>query len=159
MIKKYFASSIAACILLMVLSVDARDIPSIHPISPTTKITSPFGERYHPIKKEKLFHAGTDFRAKMGTKVKATADGIITMTKEAETGYGMQIQITHDNNFITSYSALSKFLVAEGDSVSKGQIIALSGNTGASTAPHLHYEVIKDGEQVDPEYYMTKNNN
>ena len=89
--------------------------------------------------------------------MKATADGVITMVKNADGGHGMQIHIKHDDNYLTSYSALSKFLVQEGDSVTKGQTIALSGDTGASTAPHLHYEVWKDGEYVNPEGFFTPN--
>ena len=93
----------------------------------------------------------------MGTPVYATADGIILKTESKETGYGNRIIIKHDDQFESDYAHLSEFYVIENQQVKKGELIGLTGNSGASTLPHLHYEVRKNGKSVDPEEYLTSN--
>ena len=130
--------------------------PSILPFKEKTfnKMTSGFGMRMHPIDKERKFHRGMDFSCKTGTEIIATADGTVEKVRRSSTGYGNLLVVDHGNGFVTKYAQLSSFKVQEGDKVQKGQVIAFSGNSGASTAPHLHYEVVKNGEAVNPADYI-----
>lgn len=111
-------------------------------------VTSRYGERFHPIDKEMKFHQGVDLRAKDGV-VFAVLDGIVL-----DAGYnkvsGNYIKILHKGNFETIYVHLSKFYYKKDDPIHAGDIIALSGNTGKSTAPHLHFAVKENGQFVDP---------
>lgn len=129
------------------------DPPSIKPVK-NARLTSSFGMRMHPISKIKRLHRGIDFAAPMGTPVVATADGKVEKTVIKTEGYGKHLVIKHDSIYSTLYAQLSKILVQEGQSVQKGDTIGLVGSSGASTAPHLHYEVIKQGTHVDPEHYF-----
>lgn len=125
--------------------------PSILPIAGgQDAIVSGFGFRLHPIKKVKKLHKGVDFKVEMGTEVLVTAGGTVEKVLTHESGYGKHIVIKHDENYQTMYAHLSDFKVKKGDKVEKGQVIGYSGNTGKSITPHLHYEVLKDGEAVDP---------
>ncbi|MEM8939532.1 MAG: M23/M56 family metallopeptidase [Bacteroidota bacterium] len=130
--------------------------PSILPFLDTENVqmTSGFGMRMHPIEQVKKMHQGMDFACKIGSKVIATADGAVSEIRNATDGYGKMVVIDHGNGFVTRYAQLSQFKVSLGDQVKKGQVIALSGNSGASTAPHLHYEIMKDGKQVNPATYI-----
>ncbi len=127
--------------------------PSISPIK-NARQTSGFGMRMHPIHKVKKLHRGMDFAAAIGTPVVATADGKVTKVKLQTEGYGKHLVIQHDDIYSTLYAQLSKILVKEGQYVQKGDTIGLVGSSGASTAPHLHYEVRKQGEYVDPEPFL-----
>ncbi len=131
-------------------------IPAIQPISNKDlgRISSFFGWRIHPIFKKRMFHYGLDFTAPIGTKVYATGDGVVTMAKRSRYGYGNKIIIDHGYGFKTGYAHLHKFLVKKGQKVKRGQVIGTVGNTGLSTGPHLHYEVIKNGVKVNPIYYF-----
>lgn len=129
------------------------DPPSTHPLAGKPEITSGFGMRMHPIKKVKKLHKGVDFRAPMGTPVQATSGGIVVKA-EYHKGYGNHIIIEHDDHFKSLYAQLSRMDVAVGQKVEKGSIIGAVGSSGMSTAPHLHYEVIKDGKHEDPEAYL-----
>ena len=140
---------------MMVLAVDAQEPPTISPLEYYLRVTSNFGERYDPIEKKQKFHRGIDLKAPIGTKVKATATGEVVIAEEGHAGHGFTIELAHSGGFKTKYSHLSQIDVKKGDLVDIGQVIGLSGNTGASTAPHLHYEVMKDGEYVDPQDYFT----
>ena len=133
-----------------------QDPPSINPLQGNYEITSEFGMRHHPIQNTKKMHKGVDFKAPIGTPVVATADGVVVTAKftKAGYGYGKHIVIKHDDHYKTLYAQLSEMDVAEGDVVKKGQIIGKVGSSGQSTAPHLHYEVIKDGTPQDPESYL-----
>jgi len=150
--------SLAALAILLVSSVvwsfNNYDPPSRSPLGADFKITSGFGERFHPIKKVNKFHKGIDFKAPIGTPVYATADGIILKTESKETGYGNRIIIQHDEQFESHYGQLSEIQVTEGQKVEKGDLIGLVGSSGASTAPHLHYEIRKDGKVLNPEDYL-----
>lgn len=133
-------------------------LPAIQPVSNTElkRLASGFGFRIHPIYKVKKMHEGTDFSVKTGTPVYATGDGTIRWTKSAFGGYGKQIEINHGFGFRTKYAHLSEFRVKKGQKVKRGEIIGYSGNTGGSTAPHLHYEVILEGKKVNPVNYFYK---
>jgi len=92
----------------------------------------------------------------MGTKVYATGDGVVVATESLRDGCGKNITINHGFGYKTLYGHLSKFNVVPGQKVKRGQLIGFVGSTGTSTAPHLHYEVYKDGKNVDPKYYFFK---
>jgi len=122
-------------------------IPSGSPLRKTT-VTSRFGYRIHPVTKKKKFHRGIDLRAKRKTEVFSTADGIVSYVRPTNYGdFGRVIKIRHNFGFETVYAHLNKTLVKAGDVVRKNQLIGLSGSSGRSTAPHLHYE-IKYGEKI-----------
>ena len=130
------------------------DPPSKVPLLEEPKhISSGFGRRIHPVKKVKQFHKGVDFAAKKGTLVIAPSNGII-IKAGFDNNYGWNIIIKHDEHYQTRYAHLSELLVKKGDIVILNQTIGKVGNTGKSTAPHLHYEVIKDGKKVDPVDYF-----
>lgn len=134
------------------------DIPNISPIknSNLTRISSGFGRRLDPITNEHRHHRGMDFSAPMGTPVYATADGIVSKSKNQKGGYGIMVEILHgDSNKITTrYAHLQSTSLIEGQQVQKGDVIAKVGSSGKSLAPHLHYEVIVDGKAVDPQKYI-----
>lgn len=132
-----------------------QDPPTIAPLEGHVHMTSPFGYQMHPIHKEKKLHKGVDFKAPVGTPIIATSDGEVVQVEHKPNGYGKRIIIKHDEVYSTCYAQLSEFKVKKGDKVKLGQVIALSGNSGASTAPHLHYEVWKNGESVDPEPFYS----
>ena len=126
-------------------------IPNIKPVSGS--ITSTFGVRVHPLYNISLFHSGIDISASEGTRVETTGDGIVAFSGY-DKGYGQKITINHGYGYKTIYAHLSKSLVRQGQKVKRGDIIALSGNTGVSTGPHLHYEVQKDNVKVNPTAYF-----
>jgi len=140
-------------------SDNAKTTPSIFPVKKGdgVKISSGFGIRMHPIKKVKMMHNGVDIIAPEGTPVYATADGLVRKVEQAfeeGKGRGMYIIIDHENGFSTLYSQLSAYNTSEGKEVKQGDKIGYVGSSGISTGPHLHYEVMKDGENVDPEKYF-----
>ncbi|NJO03915.1 MAG: peptidoglycan DD-metalloendopeptidase family protein [Bacteroidia bacterium] len=132
-------------------------MPAIQPISnkQLTRLTSGFGMRIHPIYKVGQFHPGIDFAAPQGTPIYATADGVI---KKAvyDGGYGNNVVIDHGYGYQTLYGHMSRFNVKTGQKVKRGECIGYVGSTGFSTAPHVHYEVIYNGEQVNPVYFFFK---
>jgi murein DD-endopeptidase MepM/ murein hydrolase activator NlpD len=99
-------------------------------------------------------HAGLDFAADIGTEIYATGDGIVEKTENILTGYGNSVVIQHGYGFQTRYAHMSKIIITQGQNVKRGQLIGLVGNTGSSTGPHLHYEVMRNGEKVDPAFYF-----
>jgi murein DD-endopeptidase MepM/ murein hydrolase activator NlpD len=126
----------------------ARKLPFANP-APGRQITSLFGNRIDPFFGKLAMHAGIDFREKPGTEVNATGAGIVTYAGPMG-GYGIMVEIDHGNGISTRYGHLSKVLVKKGDKVKEGGLIALSGSTGRSTGPHLHYEVRRNNQAVDP---------
>ena len=112
-------------------------------------ISSYFGQRADPFDGRQAYHRGIDFAAPEGSQVIAVASGIVTYSKE-RFGYGRTVEINHGNGYVTRYGHNSRLLVAIGDTVQKGDPIALIGSTGRSTGPHLHFEVLKEGRSVDP---------
>jgi murein DD-endopeptidase MepM/ murein hydrolase activator NlpD len=121
------------------------------------KITSAYGMRMHPIKKKEMMHRGIDFKAELYTPVVAIGDGTVRKVElhfENGKGYGRFIIIDHPNGFSSLYAQLNEYKIKEGDKVKKGDVIALVGSSGMSTGPHLHLELKKDGQYVDPALYI-----
>jgi murein DD-endopeptidase MepM/ murein hydrolase activator NlpD len=112
-------------------------------------VNSAFGPRLSPWTHRPEFHAGVDLAAATGTPVKATAAAVVRFAGRAE-GYGETVILDHGAGVESRYGHLERIIVNQGQRVERGQLIALSGNTGRSTAPHLHYEVLVDGRPVDP---------
>jgi murein DD-endopeptidase MepM/ murein hydrolase activator NlpD len=121
--------------------------PSLWPVEGT--IRSAFGVRNDPFSGEGAFHTGIDLTAPRGTAVHCTADGVIT-SEGWLGGYGKLMIVDHGSGVETYYAHLSQFLVVPGQEVTRGQVIALSGGTGRSTGPHVHYEVRLHGTPVNP---------
>ncbi|MRR19399.1 M23 family metallopeptidase [bacterium] len=130
-------------------------IPAIQPLSnkDLKRTASGFGNRIHPIYKISKFHSGMDFTAPTGTEVYATGDGVIETVKSARRELGNHIIINHGFGYETVYGHLDRFNVRERQKVKRGDVIGYVGSTGLSTAPHLHYEVLVNGRQVDPAMY------
>jgi len=132
--------------------------PCILPVEKNKiKVTSGYGMRIHPIYKKEMMHEGIDLAAAEGTPVVATADGIIKEMADKNydpKGYGKFIVIVHDQTYMTMYAQLSEVLVKKKQPVKKGEIIGRIGESGLSTAPHLHYEVWKNNEKVNPADYF-----
>jgi murein DD-endopeptidase MepM/ murein hydrolase activator NlpD len=118
--------------------------------------TSPFGMRLDPVTGKYQLHAGQDFGVKVGTPILAAADGTVVITQSAASsgGYGNYTCVNHGGGMATCYAHQSQFLVSSGQHVNRGQVIGLSGNTGYSTGPHLHFEVRISGNPVDPLGYL-----
>ena len=127
-------------------------IPAIDPVRYGV-MSDGFGMRYHPILRMRLMHEGIDLVADVGTEVYATGDGTVSYVGPRG-GYGTVVEIDHGFGYSTLYGHLSKSLVREGQKVKRGQVIALTGDSGLSTGPHLHYEVVKNGVHVDPTLYF-----
>ncbi|HBR29713.1 MAG TPA: hypothetical protein DD734_08980 [Firmicutes bacterium] len=125
----------------------------IWPLATKGRISSPFGNRMHPILKENRFHSGMDIAVPSGTEVRAADRGKVLISGW-NGGYGYYIAIDHGNGLSTAYAHNSRLLVKEGDLVAQGQAIAKSGSTGLSTGPHLHFEVRKEGVPIDPADYL-----
>lgn len=127
-------------------------VPAIQPIHNNNLIrtASGFGMRLHPVYNVLKLHTGVDFTAKIGTEIFASGDGKVVEVKNSYTGYGQHVIIDHGFGYKTLYAHMSKFKVRKGQTVKRGDIIGLVGSTGTSTGPHLHYEVIKNGRQIDP---------
>ena len=129
-------------------------IPNGAPLS-NTRVTSGYGYRIHPITKKKKFHRGIDLKAKRKTPVYSTADGIVSFAQANNVGaFGRVIKIQHNFGFQTIYAHLNKTNVKVGDIVRKGDQIGLSGSSGRSTAPHLHYEIKYASNQLNPREFM-----
>jgi len=131
-------------------------LPAIMPVSDEnlSRVACGYGWKIHPIYKIKKFHHGIDFSAAEGTEVYATGDGKVISIKKSKREYGNRIIIQHDKNYKTLYAHLKDFAVRYGETVERGDIIGYVGNTGTSVAPHLHYEVIKNGEKINPVHFF-----
>jgi murein DD-endopeptidase MepM/ murein hydrolase activator NlpD len=114
------------------------------------QVSSKYGNRKHPCRKRKEFHEGIDLSAKTGLNVHASGKGKIKKAVRSSS-YGNYIIIQHDNGFETLYAHLSKIEVKCGEEVEQGQVIGKTGSTGTSTGPHLHFEIIKEHQCIDPE--------
>ncbi|MCR5861602.1 M23 family metallopeptidase [Flavobacterium sp. J372] len=127
-------------------------IPAIQPVKneDLRAVASGFGYRNDPFTKIRKFHAGMDFSAKTGTPIYATGDGVVTVADNRSSGYGNHIVIRHGFGYETLYGHLSKYKVKAGQRVKRGDVIGYVGSTGRSEAPHLHYEVHKNGEVINP---------
>jgi murein DD-endopeptidase MepM/ murein hydrolase activator NlpD len=112
-------------------------------------ISSPFGGRQDPFDGSDTIHRGVDFAGPLGSQVMAVAAGVVTRAEPAS-GYGNLIEINHGNGYVTRYGHNQRLLVRVGDTVNRGTAIALMGSTGRSTGPHVHFEVLENGQQVNP---------
>ncbi len=130
-------------------------IPAIAPISTNDSyLSSGFGMRYHPIYKVRKMHTGLDFAARIGTPIYAAGGGTVSRVSTHYYGYGKQVEIDHGFGFKTKYAHMSEFNVEVGQNVKRGELIGYSGNSGTSTGPHLHYEVMKNRKKVNPIHYI-----
>lgn len=131
----------------------ARKLPFGNP-SPKSSITSRFGNRTDPFLGRLALHAGIDFRASTGTQIRSTGAGTVIVAGR-NGGYGNMVEIDHGDGLTTRYAHLSRVLVKVGDHVEAADAVGLSGTTGRSTGPHLHYEVRRNGKAVDPMRFLT----
>lgn len=131
-------------------------IPAIQPVANKQLIAlaSGFGLRIHPIYKVKKMHTGIDFAAAIGTPIYATADGTIDKVDISFSGYGKMIEIDHGFGYRTRYAHMHGFAIRHGQKVKRGDLIGYVGDTGLSTAPHLHYEVFVNGVHANPVHYF-----
>lgn len=127
-------------------------IPAIQPIrnQDMTRMASGYGWRSDPFTKARKMHWGMDFTAPRGTPVFATGDGVVSRADNNASGYGKHIRVEHGYGYMSLYGHLSKYNVKPGQRVERGDLIGFVGSTGRSEAPHLHYEVWKDGEKINP---------
>lgn len=142
---------------LQLISADSLvRIPAILPVAdfPLGNVGASLGRKMHPFYKKVVFHGGLDLVAPEGVEVRATADGQVKSVERAQKLQGTRIVIDHGNGYETVYAHLSDLLVRRGQKVSRGDIIGRTGNSGTSFAPHLHYEVLLNGVQLDPINYF-----
>lgn len=127
-------------------------VPAIQPVKNENlkRIASGYGWRNDPFTKVKKFHYGMDFTAPRGTPVYATGDGVIERADNSATGYGNHIRLNHGYGYVSLYAHLYKYNVRVGQKVKRGDVIGFVGSTGRSEAPHLHYEIFKDEERINP---------
>lgn len=138
--------------LLMDQNLRKRVMPSGRPVK-NGFISSGYGKRTDPFTGKKEFHKGVDFAGKAGSKVLSVGDGVVSWAGK-RAGYGNLVEITHGDGYVTRYGHNKKLLVAVGDTVKKGQPIAVLGSTGRSTGPHVHFEVVHNDQQVNPSTYI-----
>lgn len=144
----------------LILKVD-RDLQTIQPIPlgypvNAKRVSSSFGRRTDPMNGQSAFHDGIDFSGKMGTEIKATAKGKV-IDRGRNSTYGWYVKLDHGNGFMTMYAHNKKILARLGAEVERGETIALLGNTGRSTGPHLHYEVRYKNRAINPAKFVNIN--
>jgi len=127
-------------------------IPAIQPVNneDLTRMASGFGMRTDPFNKTRKMHWGMDFTAPRGTPIYAAGDGVVERADSNSSGYGKHIRINHGYGYVSLYAHLYEYKVGKNQKVKRGDLIGLVGSTGRSEAPHLHYEVFKDGERINP---------
>ncbi len=130
-----------------------RGIPSIRPVT-GGRMTSRFGRRVDPFTGRVAHHDGIDISARSGTPIVVTADGQVRSVDFSSTGYGNVLIVDHGNGIETRYAHCNRILVAPGQKVVRGEVVATVGSSGHSTAPHLHYEVLRRGELGNPAQYI-----
>ena len=142
--------------MMIALGSKRNKIPSIQPVTnhELTLLTAAYGTLMHPFYRTLQHHQGVDYAIPEGTRVFATADGIVKEIKGKNSTSGLTVIIDHGNGYTTSYSHLQSVKVKRGKRVQRCDIIALSGNSGLSLAPHLHYEVRYNGMRVDPIHHF-----
>lgn len=141
-----------------VQTASAASEPMQEPIPAwSTHISSTFGERDNPTADGEEFHTGLDLAMPTGTEIRAAQDGVVTCAEISDTGYGNHVILQHDGGLSTLYGHCSELLVQGGQQVMRGDVIALVGSTGNSTGPHVHFEVMENGVEVDPVPYLTQN--
>jgi len=159
MLKKLTPPAVLlSCIAFMVFSnVKSQEKPWESPIkaSDLTRMASGYGYRTHPIYKTKKLHKGVDFIAPSGTPINAVFGGTVTKVEKSEKGYGVHMEITHNDSTVSRYAHMQDIIVTKNEQVVIGQQIGTVGSTGTSTAPHLHFEIIKNGEHVNPTDFIS----
>jgi len=127
-------------------------IPAIQPVSneDLTRMASGYGMRNDPFTKARKMHKGMDFTSPRGTPIYATGDGVVIRADSRSSGYGKHVRINHGYGYVTLYAHMYKYNVRKGQKVKRGDVIGFVGSTGRSQAPHLHYEVRKDGKHINP---------
>ena len=123
------------------------------PVSGT--LSSPYGYRNHPVYEERKFHTGVDISVPSGKEVKATANGVVSFAGWTENS-GIVVVAEHGHGFSTAYAHNRKALVRIGQRVARGEVVAISGSTGVSTGPHVHYEIWKNGRPTDPVGFLAR---
>jgi murein DD-endopeptidase MepM/ murein hydrolase activator NlpD len=116
-------------------------------------ISSGFGYRNDPFNGKRAFHSGVDIAAKSGAPIKVVAAGVVT-TSKVEPGYGVTVEVNHGKGYSTRYAHVLESKVKAGERVERGDVIATVGSTGRSTGAHLHFEVLRNGESVNPRKYL-----
>ena len=134
--------------VLMNQNLKERVYPQGRPVK-SGWLSSYFGKRTDPFTGKPANHTGIDFAGKMGAEIVAVADGVVTWSGDRY-GYGIMVEINHGNGYSTRYAHNSENLVAVGDEIRKGQVVALMGETGRATGPNLHFEVLQNGRRVNP---------
>jgi hypothetical protein len=131
-------------------------IPSIQPVKnhDLERIASGFGYRIDPVYKVTKFHSGLDFTAPTGTEIFATGDGVVELVGFDYGGYGNEVVINHGYGYKTRYGHMSRTKARVGQKVTRGEVIGYVGSTGKSTGPHVHYEVLKSNEAINPIYFF-----
>lgn len=132
-------------------------IPAIMPVAnkELKRVASGFGMRIHPILKYRKMHTGMDFTAKTGTEIYATGDGVVEKVSYNRRGYGKHVIIRHGFGYKTLYGHMNKYNVRVGQKVKRGDVLGYVGNTGLSSGPHLHYEVIYKGKKINPAHFYS----
>ncbi len=135
--------------------------PSIQPISPADSfwMTSSFGRRWDPFNGGRRMHCGIDLAGQVGLKIYATGDGIVIGAENSRNGYGKEVILDHGFGYLSRYAHLQQISVKTGQKIKRGQFIGNLGNTGRSTGPHLHYEIIYQNKPVNPVYFYYENLN
>lgn len=130
-------------------------VPGISPVSPNGyyRISDPFGLRIHPISKKRQMHDGIDFAAAVGKSIYAVGSGKVVDVRISKTGYGNRVTINHGYGYKTLYAHMHDVHVKKGEIITRGQIIGTVGNTGRSTGPHLHFEVIYNRKKINPKSF------
>lgn len=139
--------------LIMERDLKSHAVPDGWPLTTGGVVTSTYGMRRHPISGRRSMHKGIDISGKHGSDIVAMADGLVIFSGR-KSGYGKIVEVRHPNGLETRYAHNSQNLVSEGDLVSKGQVIAKLGSTGRSTGPHVHFEVRRNGEALDPMRFL-----
>ncbi|MDO8360302.1 MAG: M23 family metallopeptidase, partial [Devosia sp.] len=148
------ANSVAEALERFKAARDAADLAPIHkPLTAATRVSSIFGNRKDPFTGRLAFHSGIDFAAPRGSNVLSAGHGRVSFVGQIS-GYGNVVEVTHSNGLITRYAHLSAFIVKQGVTVDAGTPLARVGSTGRSTGPHLHFEIRRSDNAVDPTRYL-----
>jgi murein DD-endopeptidase MepM/ murein hydrolase activator NlpD len=140
--------------LILSRELASQIVPGGRPVE-SGYISSFFGKRPDPFSGETVFHAGLDFAGAPGTRVLAAAGGVVSFAGR-DKGYGKLVEITHGNGYVTRYAHNASLLVEPGQTVRRGDPLALMGSTGRSTGTHLHFEVLRDGRPVNPVSFVRR---
>jgi hypothetical protein len=130
--------------------ISLSNLPNGVPLAGPYSLSSEYGIRLDPFINKPAMHTGVDFSATIGTPVLAAAPGVVSKIVEGDSGYGNFIEITHPKGIVTKYAHLNEILVKANQNLNKGDLIGTVGNTGRSTGPHLHFEILANNAPIDP---------